>query len=201
MTQLSPAVDSVVVQVGDSNLLQPAPWDSPGTAARDAAYCELAAEVLASTGKLRFRATGASMLPTLWPGDMLFVSRLGAAAANPGDIVLYRREGRLVAHRLVQVRDLSPCAGFGPPGTGSAPRYSARQSARFELVARGDSVGHDDPPISGHDLLGRVTSIERGALRINPRLTFLRGLASIILSHSSFCTRVALRLHSLQPLA
>ena len=35
--------------------------------------CSLAAEVLQSSGHLKLRATGASMLPTLWPGDLLTI--------------------------------------------------------------------------------------------------------------------------------
>jgi len=63
--------------------------------------CELAAEVLHNFGRLRLRATGASMLPVVWPGDTLLVQSHDSAAVLPGDMVLFRRYGRLVAHRVV----------------------------------------------------------------------------------------------------
>jgi len=43
--------------------------------ARETLGCELAAEVLRSSGRLRLRATGTSMLPAVWPGDVLSVCR------------------------------------------------------------------------------------------------------------------------------
>lgn len=49
-----------------------------GTIAEDenAVKCELAAQVLRSFGTLRFVATGWSMLPSLWPGEILVVERI-----------------------------------------------------------------------------------------------------------------------------
>ena len=41
---------------------------------RDQAGCSMAAEALRSWGTLKLRATGISMLPALWPGDLLTVS-------------------------------------------------------------------------------------------------------------------------------
>ena len=39
--------------------------------ARDKNGCSLAGQTLRSWGVLKLRATGLSMLPTLWPGDLL----------------------------------------------------------------------------------------------------------------------------------
>ena len=140
--------------------------------ARETLGCELAAEVLRSSGRLRLRATGASMLPAVWPGDILSVRSHDAVEALPGDIVLFGREGRLVAHRVVE-RTL--CLD------------------RIQWVTRGDSVGGNDAPVSSHELLGRVMAIERGSRRIVPRLTFWRRIASWVLCRSDFCIRVLLR--------
>ena len=70
--------------------------------ARDTLGCELAAEVLRTSGRLRLRATGASTLPAVWPGDILSVRSHEVVEALPGDIVLFVREGRLVARRVVE---------------------------------------------------------------------------------------------------
>ena len=143
--------------------------------ARERLGCELAAEVLRSSGKLRLRATGASMLPAVWPGDVLSVCRGSATQALPGDIILFARQGRLFAHRVVErtIRQGAPC-----------------------WITRGDRLEHHDPQVSSHELLGRITSIQRGHRRIVPRLTFWGRMASCILRRSEFCTRVVLRVRN-----
>lgn len=73
------------------------------------------------------------MLPAVWPGDILSVRSRDAAKALPGDIVLFGREGRLVAHRVVE--------------------RSLRQN-RIQWVTRGDTVEGNDAPVSSHQLLG-----------------------------------------------
>ena len=59
-----------------------------GSTPRETLGCELAAEVPRSWGRLRLRATGASMLPAVWPGDALYVCRRSATQALPGDIII-----------------------------------------------------------------------------------------------------------------
>src|SRR5208337_540256 len=141
------------------------------TKARQTLGCELAAEVLRSSGRLRLRATGASMLPAVWPGDILSVHSQDIVEALPGDIVLFEREGRLVAHRVVE--------------------RTLRQN-KIQWVTRGDSVGRNDAPVSSHELLGRVTAIERGSRRIVPRPTLWGRMACWILRRSDFCVRLLL---------
>lgn len=136
----------------------------------------LAAEVLRSAGELRLRVGGSSMLPAVWPGDVLSVSGRSATEAIPGDIILFARQGRLFAHRVIE--------------------RTIHQGALY-WVTRGDRLDHHDPQVSSHELLGRVTSIQRGNRRIVPRLTFWGQMASWILRRSEFCTRVLLRLGTL----
>src|ERR1700691_203539 len=69
--------------------------------AGDALKCDLAIEVLRSFGELRFAATGWSMLPSLWPGDLLMVEKIGADQMRVGEIVLVGRDGKLCARRLL----------------------------------------------------------------------------------------------------
>jgi hypothetical protein len=113
------------------------------------------------------------MLPTVWPGDVLSVRRHNVVEALPGDIVLFEREGRLVAHRVVE-------------------RTICQD--KMQWVTRGDSVGSNDAPVSCHELLGRVTAIERGSRRLTPHQSSASRLISWILCRSDFCTRLVLRL-------
>src|SRR5215469_3672057 len=90
--------------------------------------CELAAEVLRSSGTLRLRVMGWSMLPTVWPGDTLLVQRVDPTEVPEGDIVLFGRERRLFAHRVVKNRNSA-------------------------LVTRGDSMRTPDPPVDPSEFL------------------------------------------------
>jgi hypothetical protein len=63
--------------------------------------CEIAAQILRSFGTLRLQVTGLSMLPSVWPGDILFIERRDMREIAEGDIALFARHNRLVAHRVL----------------------------------------------------------------------------------------------------
>ena len=113
---------------------------SPAGTAEDAVKCALFVQVISRFGKARFRAMGTSMLPGIRPGDVLYVERAPISGLAPGDIAVYLRRGRIVAHRVVQV---------------------ARQPTAA-VITRGDALSCDDPPVHPGELLGRVTSIVPG---------------------------------------
>jgi len=104
--------------------------------AHDRAACELIAQALRAGEEIRLRVTGTSMIPAIWPGDVLKVSPLTKTSIAEGRIVLFIRDGRLFAHRVV--------ARCGP-----------------QLITRGDAVNDCDPPVSAAELLGVVTGIIR----------------------------------------
>jgi signal peptidase I len=148
------------------------------TAPSQEAYkCSLAAEVLQSTGRLQLRASGISMLPTLWPGDCLTIQSYNFEQAQPGDLVLYTRSGLFFIHRV---------------------KRKCRPGEETFLITRGDCMAEEDPPIQERDLLGKVTVIHRNGLRITPRqkLSPARLLISWLLCHCSFLLRATLRLHA-----
>jgi hypothetical protein len=112
-----------------------------GTAETAAAVkCDLASEVLQSFGTLRFTATGWSMLPAVWPGDTLVVERISPDQVQMGEVVLVGRDRRLCAHRLVS-------------------RVEGSRNPRW--ITQGDAMSAPDRPVSGSELLGRVTSVIR----------------------------------------
>jgi len=135
-------------------------------------------QVLRSSGAARLAVTGTSMLPAIWPGDVLEVCRQGVDEVQRGDVVLFRRDGRLVAHRVVETFD----------GEGGSL-----------LVTRGDRQRATDPPISNEELLGRVTKVLRGNRRKVPRLNFACWVGAWILSRSEFLTRVLVHLSNRPP--
>src|SRR5580704_251477 len=104
----------------------------------------LVEEVVRSFGKVRLRVLGTSMAPSVLPGDLISIQRAELDEISSGEIVLFSRDERLFVHRVVS-------------------RDAARETPC--LVTRGDRLGHEDPPVTAAELLGRVTSIERGHRR------------------------------------
>jgi signal peptidase I len=107
--------------------------------------CDLAAEVAGKFGRVRIRVLGTSMAPAILPGDVLSVVRADAAQVSPGEIVVFTRPGRIVAHRVVAKRN-------EPGGV---------------LITQGDRLRREDAPVFGDELIGRVTQVERRGARIN----------------------------------
>ena len=70
--------------------------------AREENKRKLAEQVLRSCGQLHLCATGTSMLPTLWPGDLLTVRRQPFSRVLPGDLILYTRYNRFFINRVIK---------------------------------------------------------------------------------------------------
>ena len=104
------------------------------------ARLDLAAEVLHRFGEVRFVAHGSSMIPSIYPGDLLTVRSESIAEARTGEIVLFLLGGRFFVHRVMR-------------------KWPARN--RIVFATRGDALTEEDPSVDGTQLLGRVTSILR----------------------------------------
>jgi signal peptidase I len=110
------------------------------------------------------------MLPTLWPGDTLVVEAVDCSAVRSGDIVLFTRHRRFVAHRVIEKRS----AGRG-------------------IETRGDAMRQMDAPVSSRELLGRVVSIERNGKSIAPsrELNAAGRSVAALVQHAPAAARVA----------
>lgn len=128
--------------------------------------CELVADVARNFGEVRLKVTGASMIPSLWPGDVITI-RPDAASPRPGQIVLYRREGKVVAHRIRHIRG-------------------------DRLITRGDSMRHDDPPIRQADIVGQVVCLVRNGHRVHLNQSCWQRAVSSTVRHSDFCLHMML---------
>jgi hypothetical protein len=102
----------------------------------DPSRAVLIEEALVRFGEVRLRVTGSSMLPAIWPGDMLTVRRAGIEQVRLRDVALFTREGRLFAHRVVA------------------------RGGRY-VVAQGDTVPSPDAPVTASELLGVVVDVSR----------------------------------------
>ncbi|HEV2398386.1 MAG TPA: S24/S26 family peptidase [Candidatus Sulfotelmatobacter sp.] len=141
--------------------------------------CDLAAEVLRTNGNLRLGVTGWSMFPAVWPGDTICVERAAINEICEGAVVLFSRDQRLFAHRVVK--------------TATDPQGSY-------IVTRGDAMRDPDAPVFENELLGRVTGILRNGNYMDaaksPRL-FARAVSTLI-QRSEIASRVVVGVHGLR---
>jgi len=149
--------------------------------AAHAVKCELAGEVLRSSGMLRLRVMGWSMLPAVWPGDTLVVERVGGDVVSAGDIILFSRHQRLFAHRVVAKE------GIGAAG----------------ILTRGDAMPQADPPVADGDLLGRVCAILRNGKHIEPVKTrsFSQRAVAALVRNSEVAARVVVGVHGMRQIS
>ena len=136
---------------------------------RHAVCCELIFSVARSSGSARLRVHGTSMLPALWPGDVITILRCNFSELRPGQIVVYFRNGNLTAHRLHCI-------------TGD------------HLITRGDTLPNFDPPIKAAEVAGIVESVVRDGRTLPPKRSRKQDLFSLFLRRSDLCRRLTLRL-------
>jgi hypothetical protein len=80
------------------------------------------------------------MLPAIQEGDRVLVAH-GFTDVRQGDVVVFRRGGRLVAHRVLRIDRRQPEPVF---------------------ITKGDNIRRLDPPVNGSEIVGRVLMVERG---------------------------------------
>jgi len=146
--------------------------------AREIASKALVEDVVRSFGEVRLRILGTSMVPAMLPGDLVSVRRAGLDEISEGEVVLFFQNGRLCVHRVVGRNVVSAAGNTKEPC----------------LIARGDRLRHDDPPVSSKELLGRVVSIERDNHNIELAPHGSNSLLARLLRASDRATYLYLRL-------
>ncbi len=147
----------------------------PDAHARERHKHSLASEVLRTTGTVRLGALGYSMLPTLWPGDLLTIEAKSFDQVQAGDVVLFTREDRFFIHRILRKEDLA---------------------GRKCLVTRGDAMPEPDAPVYSGDFLGKVVAVEYDDETFAvPACSGLRRQVGLLLTHSGRLRSLALRCH------
>jgi len=119
---------------------------------------------------------GKSMLPSLFPGDRLWIERVDPSTLRVGEIVMVRFGSRARVHRIQGIRR-------NPDG-------------KSIFIARGDAMPEPDPEVSEDDLVGKVMSVLREGREISPdaqRSPWNRATGSM-LAHCGPLATVASRL-------
>lgn len=84
--------------------------------------------------------TGNSMLPFIRDGDQVLVVH-GHTGVRRGDVIVFRRQAELGAHRVLRI-------------------YGDTDQPVF--VTKGDNNPRFDPSLAGNQVLGRVVAVKRG---------------------------------------
>ena len=113
-------------------------------------FDDVALALLREGQAVRFRAAGLSMEPSIRDGDAITVSPLPTGAALAGDVLLYRADGRLLAHRVI---------GRAESGV---------------LLVRADAPGWEEERVAEVDVLGRIEHIDRSSRPLLARGLFRR---------------------------
>jgi len=147
-------------------------------------FNEITAELLRRGNRVRFRASGASMQPTIEDGELITVAPVAPESVKRGDILLYQTESGIHAHRVV-----GRVKGTVPLLQGDCPldRY----------LLRGDASVSCDAPVQLEQVIGRVVAVQRGgrSLALDSRLTNLLRLARLRIAKSKAFRLVHLNCH------
>lgn len=113
---------------------------------RSKVFLDVATHVLRSGYRLRFRAGGGSMWPTIQPGEAITVEPANETEVNLRDIVLYRTGRGLIGHRVVAIAN--------------------RNGERVWLTC-GDAGRGEREPVAAEQILGKVVAVERDGRSID----------------------------------
>ncbi len=119
-------------------------------------FDDVALALLREGQAVRFRAAGLSMEPSIRDGDAITISPLQRGTARVGDVLLYRADGRLLAHRVI-----------------------GRAEADGVLLVRADAPGWEVERVAEGDVLGRIERIDRSGRGVRLQGAFIRRLAAL----------------------
>jgi hypothetical protein len=137
-------------------------------------FLEVSERLLEEGYRVRFRAGGGSMRPAINDGDSVTVAPVDPVVVRPSNILMYRRNRRGIAHRVVHVLR----AGEGV----------------VAFLLRGDATATFDAAVAPGEILGRVVTVERGGGRAPGRWwarvpRFVRSVVSRITGRCSAALR------------
>jgi hypothetical protein len=137
-------------------------------------FLDVSTELLQCGHSVRFQAPGRSMHPTIKEGETITVEPVEPPAVRTGDIILYRTEAGVIAHRVIRIeqRDSSDEAALSAERSVLKHRPSPCQSSSLSpqplFFLRGDASVNYDCPVEGEQVLGKVISVERDGRLIDP---------------------------------
>ena len=110
-------------------------------------FADVSTNLLRRGHRVRFRAPGWSMHPTIKDGETIMVEPVAPSAVKTGDIILYQFDSGVVVHRVVRVE---------------------KNNGTPLFILRGDALGSHDEPVAVEQVLGKVVFVERNGRSMNP---------------------------------
>jgi protein involved in polysaccharide export with SLBB domain len=118
-------------------------------------YPDVAESILRNNINMKVPVTGDSMSPLLRTGDSIYVEPVKAKDLSAGDILVYKTEGNMVAHRLIRI---------------------LRSNGKFMFLTKGDTFSSADSLLKESDLIGRVYATGKHGADLN----FKKGIFSLV---------------------
>lgn len=110
-------------------------------------FLDVSTELLRAGYSVRFRPGGHSMHPTIKNGQAVTVEPVNALAVKRGDIILYRTDRGVIAHRVISIEKI--------------------EEVNRTFILRGDTSISCDKPVKSEQILGKVVAVERAGRSIN----------------------------------
>jgi hypothetical protein len=136
-------------------------------------FLDVSTELLLSGYGIRFRPGGQSMTPTIRDGEAVTVEPVKAADVRRGEIILYRTERGLIAHRVVSIREAGAATG------------------KRTFYLRGDASDGCDAPVSEEQIMGKIVAVERHGRKENlsgsRRSAWFKNLRRLARLKTRFC--------------
>jgi hypothetical protein len=161
-------------------------------------FPDLITELLQDGYTVSFSAPGHSMFPTIMANETIMVEPIDPGTVKMGDIILYRTNNHLIAHRVVKIDKKNDCAiaetqikgdslllkrsahrakrsssaalreTDSPLIKHSALQVKRSSSEALHFVLQGDASPSCDAPVKAGQILGKIVSIERNGFSIDP---------------------------------
>ena len=152
-------------------------------------FPDLVTDLLNDGYRVRFNAPGHSMYPTIMANESVLVEPVDPVEIHKGDIILYRSNGSLIAHRVMGIlsdngadeyfalikafsldRNQINDSPLNKAESCIAPQGSKPGDLADNLlfILRGDASRNFDEPVKCEQVIGKVVSIERNGSSINP---------------------------------
>lgn len=107
---------------------------------------DFAESILENDQYVSIKMKGYSMYPTLRPDDIGVIEYCAPENLKTGDIIVFKSNRHLVAHRLIAIK---------------------KENNIFQFTAKGDKNSFCDPVFSQEALIGRIKELERKGKKIN----------------------------------
>src|ERR1035437_7284920 len=127
---------------------------------------EFAESILDENHQISIRMQGYSMYPTLKAGDVGLVENCIPYELKVGDIIVFKVQDRLIAHRLVDIY---------------------KKAGETLFLSKGDKNNFTDTPFTSEALLGKINSIKRGKRILSMNNPYMK-LRRFIALHFTRCS-------------